>query len=449
MLYRFLPACVALLLSALVVTVPGTAAHGASGFPTRYGVPSGAEALAPLVVGTLQSDTGLPRRQTVSGRQCVSGSRIVATSLPWAQRRFAPTRVWPLSTGDGVLVAVVDSGVSRQSTALTGAVASGARVAGAGAPDVDCDGHGTFVAGVIAARPQPGSAFVGLAPAARILPVRVTDDEGTVTVARLAAGIRAAVDAGAKIVTVSLVLSESSRSLHDAVRYATARGALVVAAADIESDDDVIGYPAAYPEVLAVGAVHSDGVRAGYSAAGGNLGVVAPGADVTSVGVSGPGHLVGGGSGVAAGFVSATAALTLAYRPGLSPAQLARRIKTTADRPGREVPDSEYGYGVVDPYAAVSTLLPQEWSGPATNPVSPPAPPYVSLPVPADPRPAVIAYLVTGGAVAVAALTALATAVRRRHRAQQARRPDDPADRSPPGEAPDRAIGQPVAPSRR
>jgi hypothetical protein len=141
---------------------------------------------------------------------------------------MAPESVWPVTRGDGVVVAILDSGVSGAAPALSGAVLPGIDVVGGGAADQDCRGTGTALAGVIAAHPATGSGVVGLAPAARILPVRVIDGEGRVPPDAIAKGIKA-VAAVADVVLVGTGTTVSTPELVQAVAEAVANDALVVA----------------------------------------------------------------------------------------------------------------------------------------------------------------------------------------------------------------------------
>ena len=114
----------------------------------------------------------------------------MTSAVPWAQQEFRPARLWGFTRGAGQVVAVVDSGVSATAPALSGAVLPGLNAVTGGPGDTDCIGHGTFAAGIIAARPAPGAGFAGLAPAARILPVDVVGADGSVTSQAVAAGLK-------------------------------------------------------------------------------------------------------------------------------------------------------------------------------------------------------------------------------------------------------------------
>lgn len=324
--------------------------------------------------------------------QCVGFNRAVNPARPFAQRELLPSSVWRLTQGAGQTVAVLDSGVSAKAPALAGAVLPGLNI-GTGQPaDTDCGGHGTFVAGLIAARSRRGSGFAGLAPQARILPVNVLNpnqltSQNPVTSADVAAGINYAVSHGATVIDVSAsVTPRPSPALQAAVTRALAHNIVVIAAvasgSGLTSQASRVSYPAAYPGVLAVAAVTASGAPVAAGGPGVRVGLAAPGEGITSIGPVGPGQVTASGAALATGYVAGTAALVRSYYPRLSAAQVVRRLELTADPPGTAVPSPEVGYGVVSPYNAVTTVLPQESGGRA-----PTAPPARPIRLPAQSRP--------------------------------------------------------------
>ncbi len=306
-----------------------------------------------------------------------------------------------------MLVAVVDTGVDAHTPQLAGRVLAGVDLTGqpGGAADADCHGHGTFVAGIIAAAPAPGGGFAGIAPAATILPVRVTSTS-QVAPGLLAEGIRVAVDHGAKVVNVSASARAPDPALAAAVAHAEQRDAVVVAAA---GNDDRRGdgptYPAAYPTVLAVGAVDSTGQRADFSETGPYLALAAPGVNVISVGPGGPGQWEGSGTSYAAPFVAGVAALVRADHPELTAAQVRARLTATAEHPVGPLPDPGLGWGVVNPLAAVTAVLPEHGAAGAPAGSSP-----ASASRPSPPRPDRRGPLLTGFALVGAVVGGCAAA---------------------------------------
>lgn len=278
---------------------------------------------------------------------------------PWPQQRYAPERLAPLATGAGVTVAVIDSGVDRRHPQLAGRVLDGTDLLDPGGDGSrDCAGHGTGVASIIAAGPRDGVAFHGLAPGARILPVRVSEQqvvEGresgrTVSAQDFARAIRWAVDHDADVLNLSVVLYADNPAVRAAIGHAVEQDVVVVAAAgNLHDSGDPRPYPAAYDGVLGVGAIGVDGARAAFSQTGSYVDLVAPGSDVLMA-APGQGHHRAEGTSYAAPFVAATAALLRQYRPELTAAQVAQRIVATAD----PAPGGGYGAGVLNPYRAVT-----------------------------------------------------------------------------------------------
>jgi type VII secretion-associated serine protease mycosin len=286
------------------------------------------------------------------------------TGLPWAQQRYQPQRLSGIVDGSGVVVAVLDSGVDGTNPLLRGRVLPGSDELGTGDGRLDCVGHGTAVASIIAAT-DPGGGFAGLAPRARILPVRVTEQEiagGTATglpgsAAGLASAVRWAVAHGARVLNLSLVLYQDVPALRDAVADALHRDVVVVAAAGNGhvqgSDADRVPYPAGYPGVIGVGAIGPDGLRLAGSPVGSFVDIVAPGGDVVAAG-HGSALAEYSGTSFAAPFVSATAALIRQRDPQLSAAEVSARILGSADPAPDGRPSAGYGRGIVNPYRAVT-----------------------------------------------------------------------------------------------
>ncbi len=295
------------------------------------------------------------------------------SAVPWPQQRYAPERLSTLATGSGVTVAVVDSGVDRRHPQLANRVLTGTDLLDPGGDgSEDCVGHGTGVASIIAAAPRDGIAFRGLAPDARILPVRVSEQQvvdgrgsgRTVGPDGFARAIRWAVDNGADVVNLSVVLYADHSAVRAAIAHAVARDVVVVAAAgNLHGSGDPRPYPATYPGVLGVGAIGVDGARAAFSQTGSYLDLVAPGTDVL-IAAPGRGHQRAEGTSYAAPFVAATAALLRQYRPELTAEEVARRIVATTD----PAPGGGYGAGVLNPYRAVT-----ETGGGPTGPGRPAA----------------------------------------------------------------------------
>jgi len=340
--------------------------------------------------------------------RCTSPSQKLLPEVPWTHQRLTPQRVWPLTRGEGVLVAVIDTGVDGSVPQLAGRVRKGTDVVNrTGRADDDCYGHGTFVAGIIAAQPAAGTGMVGLAPGVTVLPIRQANGPSDGTASTLARSIRAAVDANASVINVSASSFFPNEELRRAVEYAAQRDVLLVAAVANEAQQgNPVAYPAAYPQVVAVGSVGPDGRRSEFSEVGTYLDLVAPGVDVVSLSRAGAGHLVDSGTSYATPFVTATAALVRAYHPKLTATQVKRRLELTADHPGTALPNPQVGWGVVNPYQAVTAILPEEHGQRTTTVDQPPMAPIAQTTAePTSDRDAAIEFTLT--AVVIAALIGL------------------------------------------
>ncbi|MFI7412272.1 type VII secretion-associated serine protease mycosin [Streptomyces sp. NPDC049627] len=317
--------------------------------------------------GSDRPDFGL-----LASTECVFGGDVIK-STPWSLQRILLDQLWGQATGKGVTVAVIDTGVDKSNKQLTSAVAGGKSYVD-GSETKDIEGHGTRVAGIIAARPLSGTGFVGIAPKAKILSYRYTGgDQKQGNSHTMSQAISAAVAAGARIINISsdTANKEDNDELRGAVAAAVAKGALIVAAAGNDGADGKSArtYPAAYDGVLAVAASDRNDERAFFSQSGDFVDVAAPGVGMVSTVPTG-GQCTADGTSFAAPYVAGVAALLKEKHPNWEASQIATRIEETAQRPGRG-PNRYIGWGVVDPVAALS-----DDSEPGTSPK--PDPPVVA-----------------------------------------------------------------------
>ncbi|MFC7549079.1 type VII secretion-associated serine protease mycosin [Plantactinospora sp. GCM10030261] len=330
-----------------------------------------AAVLAAGLLGQLTVPAGIvlsgddPSRSGIGAPESGCGAQPAAqpapAGTPWTQRRYPPEQLAALATGAGVTVAVIDSGVQASHPQLAGRVDVGADFLDHGRDGwQDCVGHGTAVASIIAAAPRPDTPVRGLAPDARILPIRVSEQQvidGRETgrpadPQQLAHAIRWSVEQGATVINLSVVLYRDVPSIRTAVAFAVARDVVVVAAAGNRRDSgDPRPYPAAYPGVLGVGAIGRDGKRSEFSQTGPHVDLMAPGAGVPVASLAGATQERDGTS-YAAPFVAATAALIRQYRPRSTAAEVAVQILDNVD----PAPDAGAGHGrgVLNPFRAVT-----------------------------------------------------------------------------------------------
>ncbi|SNT55508.1 type VII secretion-associated serine protease mycosin [Actinacidiphila glaucinigra] len=288
----------------------------------------------------------------------------------WALDALHAQDAWQRTKGKGVTVAVLDTGVDGTHPDLSGQVLEGKDMVGFGARrgDAAWARHGTGMAGIIAGHghgPGGSDGVLGIAPQARILPVRVILEDKdpqrkkarTTRGSALADGIRWAADHGADVINLSL--GDDSRTAHpeaqedDAIQYALRKGVVVVASAGNGGEQgNRASYPAAYPGVIAVAAVDRYGSRAAFSTRRWYATVAAPGVDVV---IADPNrrYYEGWGTSTASAYVSGTAALVRSAYPRLSPAQVKRLLEDTARSSPAGGRDDAVGHGLVDPAAAL------------------------------------------------------------------------------------------------
>ncbi|WP_146173978.1 S8 family serine peptidase [Saccharothrix carnea] len=267
-------------------------------------------------------------------------------------------QAWDVSKGStDQVIAVLDTGVNGLHDDLRGVTVTGYNALtgteiAAGA-DSDDNGHGTMAAGIAAANTDNGIGVAGAAWTARVMPVKVLGAGGRGVDSDIAEGLAWAADHGAEVVNLSLGGPVDSPVLHDAVRYAVDRGVVVVAAAG-NSGGGVPLYPAAYPEVLAVGATDWNGDLTDFSSWGEHIDVAAPGLDITSLDDAAPDRTrIGSGTSFAAPIAAGVAALVRAVNPSWTPRQVVDRIRAAARDAGPRGIDPYYGHGVLDAFAAV------------------------------------------------------------------------------------------------
>ncbi|MEU6661016.1 type VII secretion-associated serine protease mycosin [Streptomyces sp. NPDC046821] len=304
-------------------------------------------------------------------------------------------QMWKVSTGKGITVAVVDTGVEATTPDLGGRIVPGLDLAPRSPGDerTDYDGHGTGVAALIAGTGADGGGQggFGVAPGAKIMPIRIPDINNANSLGELATkdnpvfakAIRYAADHNAKVINVSQELIEGSTELTEAVKYALGKGSLVFASVgeggDIGSELD---YPAATPGVVGVGAVNKDIAATETSQKGDQVDLSAPGVDMVhacGTKASKTGYCRTAGTGDATAIASASAALIWAKHPDWTNNQVLRVLLNTLGGPrdGSER-NGAIGYGVVRPRIA----LPKPGNpGPADK-----------YPLPDFPLPEVITY---------------------------------------------------------
>ncbi|MGI5214909.1 S8 family serine peptidase [Plantactinospora sp. CA-290183] len=350
---------------------------------------------------------------TGAGPARADGVRDRQWHLPALQVAEAHT----ISRGKGVIVAVPDTGVAADHPDLAGSILSGVDLMGDSTDGhVDTDGHGTAMIGLIAARGHgPGRAHgaLGIAPEATVYPIRV--GRGMYMPGdTLAPAIHDAVRAGATVISMSLS-GGTDTALREAVQAAVDADVVLVAGVGNRPEAHRVGYPAAYPGVLAVGATQRDGRLGEVSVRGVEVDITAPGVDLVRPALDGYGR--GTGTSGATAIVAGAAALIRSKYPHLSAVQVRDRLTSTATDKGPPGRDPQYGHGALDLLAALRPELtpkptPQVWR---TQEQWPPAEAAAPTDRPAALKLSGAAYTAMGCPLLVLALTgAVWLALRRR-----------------------------------
>ncbi|GAA0906156.1 type VII secretion-associated serine protease mycosin [Streptomyces thermoalcalitolerans] len=285
-------------------------------------------------------------------------------SQQWHLDAMRAEEMWRTSTGKGITVAVIDTGVDPNNPDLKGQVLDGKDLVSAlhaGDEHTDYDGHGTNMAGLIAGTGAYGGgrgAF-GLAPGVKILPIRMPSRgdniSGFASPSYFSRAIRYATDAGAQVINISMGARIGSPELNSAVAYALSRGSLVFAAVGNDGDkDNPVEYPAATPGVVGVAAVGKDLRRTEESGFGPQVDMAAPGDDLVSACGGKTGLCRAHGTSGAAALASASAALIWSKHPEWTNNQVLRVMLNTIGAPtdGSKRNDS-IGYGIVRPRIAL------------------------------------------------------------------------------------------------
>ncbi len=310
--------------------------------------------LIPVVTATLTGPAAAANADAISDGQ-------------WFHSLLRTAQAHRITMGEGITVAVIDSGVDATHPDLSGSVLDGADLTsdGPGNGHLDVDGHGTGMAGLIAAHGR----VRGIAPAARILPIRESAD-GYGTTDNIYKGVELATERGVDVISISLASSSDDPRLRAAVKRAIEADIVIVAGVGNKPDDRIVGYPAAIPGVVAVGGIGKNGEYSPVSVTGSSVVIAAPSDAISSTGAQHTWRL-GTGTSDSTAIVAGAVALLRAKFPDLSAPEIVHRLTVTAVDKGPAGRDPQYGYGVLDIVAALTADVPPLATASPNSPAEP------------------------------------------------------------------------------
>ncbi len=275
----------------------------------------------------------------------------------WHLARIASPAAWDVTTGSSaVTVAVIDTGVDGTHPDLKANVVPGWNFVSGSADTTDRIGHGTAVAGTVAAAGNNGIGVAGVSWHSRIMPLVVVDENDLATYSDIADAIRYAADHGARVINISVGGPAQSAALQSAVDYAWGKGSLIFAAM-MNDGMATPYYPAACNHVVAVGATDGYDHLASFSNYGAWVTVTAPGYGILTTAVGG-GYAYCYGTSFASPIAAGVAALVLAVNPGLTAAEVTAILEKSSDDLGSKGFDTQFGWGRVNAGSAVSMAMP-------------------------------------------------------------------------------------------
>lgn len=277
----------------------------------------------------------------------------------WELEKFNIPNQWKYSKGEGIRVAVIDTGIDLDHPDLKNNILPGRNFVDRGKDPQDDNGHGTHCSGTIAGEKNE-IGMVGVAPKAKIIPVKALDGDGQGIINNIVDGIMWAADSGADIISMSLGSENGTYKLENAIKYAASKGCIIFCAAGNSGEDVDISYPARYDHTIAIGAIDKNLERTNFTCSGETLDFLAPGHDILSC-VPG-GYALMSGTSMSTPFAVGCAALLLSYARKNNFKDIENMLKTTDDyinifkKKSKPLKDPRYsnikkyqGYGILYP----------------------------------------------------------------------------------------------------
>ena len=280
--------------------------------------------------------------------------KALADVVDWGVAAYHIPDHWKQTQGQGVKVAMLDTGVDETHPALAGAIDDARDFTSSRSGPADQNGHGTHTAGIVAARKD----LLGVAPQCRLLIGKVLGDDGSGSGDGVAAGIDWACDAGADVISMSLGSPQADPQIFAAIQRANAKGKFIVCAAgnDGAASQDSVNYPGRWKQTVSVAAVDRDGHLCTFSSRGPEVDIAAPGEDILSTYLDGKYARLSGTS-MATPFVAGVTALLVAVHRGATNSKtplnndsdLREHLERTATAVGFTGHDDGYGWGLINP----------------------------------------------------------------------------------------------------
>lgn len=273
--------------------------------------------------------------------------------IPWGVDRIGANKVWDYSKGENIRVAVLDSGIDLGHPDLVKNIKGGINILDQTQTPEDDNGHGTHVAGTIAAEDN-GTGVVGVAPAVSIYAVKVVDNNGNGTLADIIKGLDWCIRNRIQIANMSVGTDNNSLSLKTAVENAYREGLIMVSAAGNDGTNNSVDFPGAYPEVIAVGAIDQHDRLAPFSSRGPEITVIAPGAGIYSTSLKGS-FLRLSGTSMATPHVTGLIALAIKINPRLTTSILIEIFRRACDK--LQLKEEDQGFGLVNAEKLLRALI--------------------------------------------------------------------------------------------
>lgn len=284
----------------------------------------------------------------------------VAQISGWEIKLFNIENQWKLSRGEGVKVAVIDTGCDLDHPDLKTNILPGKNFVDPRKDPYDGNGHGTHTAGTIAAADNQ-TGMVGVAPKAKIIPVKALGDDGNGKLEHIIQAIAWAADNDADFISMSLGSPQPSTGLQNAINYAASKGSVIFCAAGNSGEEVDIMYPAKYDNTIAIGAIDKNLARTSFTCSGETLDFLAPGHDILSC-VPNRGYALMSGTSMSTPFAVGCAALLLSHARQVQYSAIGGMLKTSEDyvnvfrKKAKNLADPRYagqkryqGYGILYP----------------------------------------------------------------------------------------------------